>query len=93
MIYCVYILSNKRRTVFYTGVTRNLRRRVLRHKDGTASVFTKKYNCNELLYYEEYGLINDAIKREKELKKFKRDWKFQLITKMNPEWVDLSSEW
>ncbi len=93
MSYYVYILTNKRHTVFYTGVTNNLERRVREHKARDTPGFTKKYNCTILLYFEEYGIIHDAIAREKVLKKYRRDWKFQLIAKENPLFEDLAKDW
>lgn len=93
MSYFVYILSNSRRTVFYTGLTNELKKRVLQHKSRLVPGFTKKYNCNELLYFEEYSMISEAIAREKALKKFPRHWKLQLIHSMNPELLDLSKDW
>lgn len=93
MSYFVYILSNKNRSVFYVGVTNDISRRVGEHKADEVSSFTKRYNCYELLYYEEYSSNAEAIGREKILKKFRRDWKFQLITAMNPNWEDLSKDW
>ena len=92
MIYYVYVLSNKKHTVFYTGVTNDIVRRVHEHKDRKNHSFTSRYNCYQLLYFEEYSSIMEAIAREKELKKFPREWKFQLISRMNPEWIDLSGD-
>ena len=65
MSYFVYILSNRRRTVFYTGVTNNLKRRVIEHKSKIGGGFTRKYNCDELVYFEEFSMIVEAIAREK----------------------------
>jgi putative endonuclease len=93
MSYYVYILSNKRRTVFYTGITNNLPRRISEHKAGRNHGFSWQYNCHEILYFEEYSSVVEAIAREKVLKKFRRHWKFQLIRAMNPGVVDLSKEW
>ena len=73
----------------YTGVTDNLDRRVREHKDGVGSVFTKKYKCHKLVYYEDFGLIDQAIAREKELKSLSRVEKERLIDTMNPERSDL----
>ena len=87
--YYVYILSNKNLTVLYIGVTNNLINRVQNHKNGTGSVFSKKYSLSRLLYYEEYSSIIEAIKREKQLKKWNRDWKWELIKRQNPELRDL----
>lgn len=87
--YYVYILSNKYKTVFYTGITNNLLNRITAHKDGTGSKFTKKYFVNQLLYYEEFNTPIKAIRREKQLKKWKKDWKLNQIKKLNPELKDL----
>ncbi len=85
----VYMLSNKNRTVLYIGITSNLLRRIEEHKNGIGSIFTKKYNVNELLYFEVFNDINQAIKREKQLKKWNKDWKWSLIKENNPYLVDL----
>lgn len=85
----IYIVSNKNRTVLYVGVTSNLLRRITQHKDGNGSVFTKKYSVNELLYYEMFSNINLAINREKQLKNWHKDWKWNLIKEKNPELIDL----
>jgi len=89
----IYILSNKNRTVLYIGITNDLERRMAEHKSGTGSAFTKKYNISELLYYEVFDKIIDAIKREKQLKEWKREWKFELIKTMNSELLDLAVDW
>ena len=81
----VYILSNYNHTVFYTGVTSNLYNRMFQHVNKLADGFTKKYNVNQLLYYEIYSDIETAINREKKLKKWKKNWKWDLIDKVNPE--------
>ncbi|EMR02104.1 GIY-YIG nuclease family protein [Cesiribacter andamanensis] len=86
---CVYIISNKNRSVFYIGVTANLYTRTSEHKQGIGSAFTKKYNCTDLVYYETFGSIEEAIKREKQLKEWKRAWKERLIKESNPEMRDL----
>ena len=85
----VYILCNKNKTTFYIGVTSNLKERIENHKNGRGSVFTKKYNINELIYYEIFTSINDAIYREKQLKKWNRNWKLALIKTYNPNLIDL----
>ena|SRR5689334_13961622 len=90
--YCVYILTNSRHTVLYTGVTNNLERRVLEHRTQLGSAFTKKYNINQLVYYESGDDINDAIAREKQIKAGSRQDKINLINGINPEWKDLSKE-
>ena len=85
----VYLLSNKNRTVIYIGVTTNLIERIENHKNGTGSVFTKKYNINELMHFEIFTDINQAISREKQLKNWNREWKWNLIKQNNPEIIDL----
>ena len=89
----IYILSSKNRTVFYIGVTNNLQRRVLEHKAGLGSAFTKRYNLKFLMYYEEFKTIEDAIVREKQLKNWHRSWKINLIKETNPELDDLGADW
>ena len=91
--YYVYILTNKTNSVIYIGITNNLLRRLYEHKNKLLDGFTKKYNVNKLVYFEQTSDINEAIKREKILKKWNREWKIELIKKQNPEFKDLSSEW
>jgi len=91
--YFVYILASKQNTVLYIGVTNNLERRVLEHKNKINKGFTSRYNIDKLVYFEEYTNINEAIKREKQLKKWNRQWKIDLIEKDNPEWKDLAAKW
>ncbi len=88
----VYILANSAHTVFYTGVTNNLDKRIWQHKR-KESKFTSKYNCDILLYHEHFTYIQNAIAREKQLKKWKREWKIQLIKTMNPDMTDLAKDW
>jgi len=88
----IYILSNKNKTVLYIGVTSNLIKRIEGHKNNEGSVFTKRYNVNELVYFEEFTDINQAIKREKQLKKWNKDWKWDLVKEMNPNLIDLYDE-
>lgn len=85
----VYIMSNKNRTVLYIGVTSQLYWRVKEHKSGNGSAFTKKYNCQDLVYYETFSTIEEAIQREKQLKTFKRKWKDEHILSFNKELKDL----
>ena len=89
---CIYIMANRRRTVYYIGVTADLGRRVREHRQGTGSTFTKRYHCTDLIYYEAYPRIEEAIVREKQLKKWKRSWKEALIKTVNPELKDLYEE-
>ena len=88
--YCVYILTNKRNGTLYIGVTGNLQQRVWQHKKKLVEGFTKKYSLNKLVYYEQTENIYSAIQREKQLKKWKRKWKLDLIEKENPKWKDLA---
>ena len=92
--YYVYILTNKNRTTLYIGVTNDLVRRMTEHKEGRGkeSSFTKKYNVTELVHYQVYNDIRDAIAREKQLKGGSRKKKEVLIVQGNPEWKDLSVE-
>jgi putative endonuclease len=87
--YFTYILASRRNGTLYVGVTNNLLKRIDEHKNKKASAFTKKYNVNKLVYYEECGDINAAIQREKQLKNWRRSWKIKLIEGFNPEWKDL----
>ena len=87
----VYIMTNYLNTTFYIGVTNNLLRRVIEHKSQNKECFTSKYNLNKLVYFEVIESIEVAIKREKQLKNWKRQWKIDLITKDNPSFKDLSS--
>ena len=88
--YYVYITTNKNNTVLYTGVTNNLERRMHEHKTKANRGFTSKYNVYKLVYFEHFTDINQAIAREKQLKKWRRQWKEALINEMNPDWNDLS---
>lgn len=85
----VYIITNKNHTVLYTGVTSNLYTRIYEHKNGRGSKFAVKYNCVNLIYWEFHDHIESAIKREKQIKKWKRTYKENVINEMNPEWLDL----
>ena len=90
--YYVYILTTSKNTVLYIGVTSDLNRRIYEHKNGLVAGFTKKYNVHKLVYVESFADIEFALQREKALKKWKRDWKVELIEKTNPEWLELYSE-
>ena len=76
----------------YVGMTNDLERRVFEHKAKTASGFTEKYNVNKLVYFEETTDVQSAITREKEIKKWRREKKNDLVVKLNPEWRDLSED-
>ena len=87
--YYVYILASKRNGTLYVGVTNNLVRRVLEHKDIIIKGFTEKYGVDKLVYYETFDYINSAIQRETNLKTWKRKWKLELIEAENKYWKDL----
>jgi len=87
-----YILTNKNLTVLYVGATKNLKNRIDCHKNGTGAVFTKKYNATILIYFEEFDDFHDAFAREKQLKNWHKDWKWNLIKKSNPDLKDLYLE-
>jgi putative endonuclease len=90
--YYVYILASKRNGTLYIGVTNDLIRRVEEHKQGKGSTFTKKYGVDRLVYYDYTDDVSGAILREKQLKKWKRQWKIDLIEETNPNWKDLYDE-
>ena len=89
--YYVYILTNKSKTL-YIGVTNNLDRRIYEHKNKLIDGFTKKYNLDRLVYFEVFNNIEDALRREKQLKNWHRQWKMNLVESVNQEWKDLSLE-
>ncbi len=88
--YFVYILTNKNNKVLYIGITINLESRMYEHKNKLVEGFTEKYNLNKLIYFEETTDVHSAIKREKQLKNWHREWKMNLINDFNPNWEDLS---
>lgn len=87
--YFVYILAKARNSTFYVGITSDLKKRIWEHKNETADGFTKKYGIKNLVYYEIYDDAENAIKREKQLKKWNRPWKMRIIEELNPDWNDL----
>ena len=91
--YWVYIMTNKARTVLYIGVTNDLARRWWEHSNGLIEGFSKKYNCHDLIYYEEFDQIVWAIAREKQLKGLTRAKKEALINTINPGWKDYPTLW
>ena len=91
--YAVYIMTNYSQTSLYIGVTGNLQKRAWEHKNKFVEGFTKRYNINRLVYYELTDSIETALNREKQLKRWHRDWKINLIKEMNPEFNDLSMDW
>jgi putative endonuclease len=86
----VYIMASRKNGTLYIGVTSDLSKRVFEHKNEIMEGFTKRYGVHLLVYYEKYGCMMEAIKREKQLKKWRRSWKIRLIESINKEWVDLS---
>ena len=90
--YYVYMLSNERNTTLYTGVTNDLKRRIFEHKDKLVDGFSRKYNCNKLVWYEHTNCVESAITKEKQIKKWKRTYKENAIKEMNAEWKDLYFE-
>ena len=91
--YFVHMLSNKYNNVLYVGVTNNIRRRILEHKQKDVYGFTSKYNCTKLVWYEKHTQVNEAIRREKQIKKWLRSWKNEMIETHNPAWTDLAADW
>lgn len=90
--YYVYILASQKYGTLYTGVTNNLIKRIYEHKEGLVQGFTKEYSVNKLVHYEEHLDIYTAISREKILKRWRREWKINLIEQNNPQWLDLYSD-
>ncbi len=85
----MYILSNKNKTVLYVGGSKFLKDRITLHKEGKATRFTKRYNVSELMYFEEFSDFHEAFTRERQIKNWKREWKWKLIKSMNPDLKDL----
>jgi putative endonuclease len=88
-----YILSNKNRTTFYIGVTNDIMRRMSEHKAGIGSKFCYKYNLTDLLFYQKFDSITEAIANEKRYKNWHRDWKIKMIKQFNPEMKDAAADW
>ena len=91
--YYIYILASQKNGTLYIGVTNDLETRVLQHKQKINEGFTSKYDITLLVYFESFQYIADAIKREKQLKKWNRQWKINLIEEENIDWKDLSEDW
>ena len=87
--YSVYIMASRRNGTLYVGVTNHLGARAFQHRNGDGSQFTAKYGVRMLVWYEHYGDVRQAIAREKQLKKWERQWKLELIEQFNPDWRDL----
>jgi len=89
----VYILASQPHGTLYIGVTSDLPERMTQHLAGQGSAFVKKYNVTRLVYFEEFPLYAEAVRRETSLKRWSRLWKIALIEKVNPEWKDLTGSW
>lgn len=89
----VYIMTNTWNTTFYISITCNLQGRVWQHKTGFSKGFTRQYYCTKLVFFEQYDTAMDAIRREKQLKNWHREWKINLIREQNPDWKDLAGDW
>ena len=89
---CVYILASRRNGTLYVGVTSNLVKRIWEHKNNVVQGFTQKYGVHMLVWFELHETMESAIRREKAIKEWKRDWKLKLIEQQNPAWRDLYSE-
>ena len=88
-LFYTYIITNKNNTVLYLGFTDNLKRRINQHKSKSSKGFSGKYNTEKLVWFESTQYVENAIKREKQIKKWNREWKENLINDMNPKWEDL----
>ena len=86
---CVYILASKRNGTLYTGVTSNLLKRIYEHRHDLVDSFSKKHGVHVLVWYEVHATMESAIRREKNIKEWKRAWKLEIIEKLNPNWCDL----
>lgn len=89
MPYFVYILASRPRGVLYVGITNDPARRIYQHREGLADGFTKRFQVKHLVYVESHDDVRDAIAREKRIKRWKRDWKIELVERTNPDWNDL----
>ncbi|STY29916.1 Excinuclease ABC C subunit domain-containing protein [Legionella wadsworthii] len=88
--YYVYLLASEKYGTLYVGVTRNLEQRFYQHCNDLVEGFTKKYKVHNLVYYEAHSDVNEAIRREKQIKKWNRQWKINLIEEKNPHWINLA---
>ena len=88
-----YIMASGRNGTTCVGMTSNLRARVWKHKNGRYDGYTAAHGCHRLVWYEQHERVTEAIRREKRLKKWLRDWKLKLIEDANPDWVDLAADW
>lgn len=88
----IYVVASKRNGTIYIGMTNNLKSRIVQHKESLIPGFTQRYKVNMLVYFKEYNDVRDAITRETQIKRWKREWKIQLIESINPDWKDLFHE-
>jgi putative endonuclease len=91
--YWLYMLTNRWHNVLYTGMTNSLEKRIWQHKHKTVPGFTKKYNCDRLVYFEEYDEVEQLIAREAQVKGWTRAKKDELVNRVNPSWADLAADW
>ena len=89
-VHYVYILTNKNHTVLYVGRSKQLKERLEQHKNNKKNTFTERYSVDKLVYFETTKYVNNSIKRERQIKKWNREWKINLINSLNPDWKDLS---
>ena len=90
-MFCVYLLASKPYGTLYIGVTSDLAKRVYEHKSKAVPGFTARYGIDRLVWFEAHASVEAAIRREKQIKEWKREWKFNLIERDNPHWIDLSN--
>ena len=88
-----YMMANRRNGAIYTGMTANLTARVWKHRTGVFDGFSTRYGCTRLVWYQPFVWVTSAIRREKQIKEWKRDWKLALIEETNPGWLDLAADW
>lgn len=92
-VIATYIMANGRNGAIYTGMTANLTARVWKHRTGAFEGHSKRKGCTRLVWYERFAWVTEAIRREKQIKEWKRDWKLKLIEDANPDWRDLAAGW
>ena len=90
--YYIYILASRKNGTLYIGVTNNIAKRIHQHKSKASEGFTKRYNVHQLVWYDQSNDIHEVLQREKQMKKWKRQWKINLIEEQNPNWRDLSED-
>lgn len=91
-MYYVYLLTNRLRGTFYTGFTSNMPKRMAEHVAGALPGFTRRYGLKKLVYYEQFDDVHEAIRFEKRLKRWPRDYKYKIVEETNPDWLDLSTK-